>query len=206
MDKSTQPRVVKNPQKQLRIGGNPRFLCYNRIIEARTINPIYRKEKHMNTIGQNIAYFRKQKKLTQEELAEKMSVTAQAVSKWECDTSYPDITVMQALAKTLGVSVDNLLEGERAVAELREASAEIINRRIMLIRVDTDESHVITRIPVNAVKKAIDNGVLKKIVGEETFDQVVGAFDMADDGFVGTLVEVNHEDVHVRIAVENYED
>lgn len=160
----------------------------------------------MNTIGQNIAYFRKQKKFTQEELAEKMSVTAQAVSKWECDTSYPDIIVMQALAKTLGVSVDNLLEGERAVAELCEASAEIINRRIMLIQVDTDESHVITRIPVNAVKKAIDNGVLKKIVGEETFDQVVGAFDMADDGFVGTLVEVNHEDVHVRIAVENYED
>ena len=128
------------------------------------------------------------------------------MSKWECDTSYPDITVMRTLAKMLGVSVDSLLEGERPVAELCEASAEIINRRIMLIRVDTDESHVITRIPVNAVKKAIDNGVLKKIVGEETFDQVVGAFDMADDGFVGTLVEVNHEDVHVRIAVENYED
>jgi len=160
----------------------------------------------MNTIGQNIAYFRKQKKLTQEELAEKMSVTAQAVSKWECDTSYPDIIVMQALAKTLGVSVDNLLEGERAVAELCEASAEIINRRIMLIRVDAGETHVTTRIPVNAVKKSIENGVLKKIIGEEAFDQVAGAFDMADDGFVGTLVEVDHEDTHVRITVENYED
>ena len=39
----------------------------------------------MKTIGENIAYFRKQKKMTQEDLAEKMSVTAQAVSKWECE-------------------------------------------------------------------------------------------------------------------------
>lgn len=160
----------------------------------------------MNTIGQNIAYFRKQKKLTQEELAEKMSVTAQAVSKWECDTSYPDITVMRALAKMLGVSVDSLLEGERPVAELCEASAEDINRRIVLIRVDADETHVTTRLPVNAVKKAIENGVLKQIVGEEVFNQIAGIFDMADDGFVGTLVEVNHDNVHVRITVEHYED
>ncbi len=42
----------------------------------------------MKTIGENIAYFRKQKKMTQEELAEKMSVTAQAVSKWECEISH----------------------------------------------------------------------------------------------------------------------
>lgn len=163
----------------------------------------------MNTIGQNIAYFRKQKNLTQEELAEKMSVTAQAVSKWECDTSYPDITVMQTLAKTLGVSVESLLEGERPVAELCEAPAEAINRRIVLIQVDTDETHITTRFPVNAAKKAIENGVLKKIVGEDAFDQVVGMFGMVDEGFIGTLVEVNHDDddehVHVRITVENYE-
>ena len=57
----------------------------------------------MNTIGQNIAYFRKQKNMTQEELAEKMSVTAQAISKWECDASYPDIITVQALSKVLFV-------------------------------------------------------------------------------------------------------
>ena len=66
----------------------------------------------MKTIGENIAYFRKKNKLTQEELAEKLSVTSQAVSKWECDTSYPDITSMQTLAKTLGVTVDELINGE----------------------------------------------------------------------------------------------
>lgn len=162
----------------------------------------------MNTIGQNIAYFRKQKNLTQEELAEKMAVTAQAVSKWECDTSYPDITVMRTLAGTLGVSVDSLLEGERSVAELREASTEAISRRIVLIRVDTEETHVITRFPVNAMKKAIENGVMEKIVGEDAFAQIVGSFSMVDEGFVGTLVEVDHDGgaVRVRITVENYEN
>lgn len=160
----------------------------------------------MNTIGQNIAQFRKQKKLTQEELAEKMSVTAQAVSKWECDTSYPDITVIQTLAKTLGVRVDSLLEGEHPVAELREASADVINRRIVHIEVQADNTHVSTRFPVDAVKKAIENGILEKIVGEEVFSQVEGMFSMMDEGFVGTLVEANHDNAHVCITVENYED
>ena len=162
----------------------------------------------MNTIGQNIAHFRKQRSLTQEELAEKMSVTAQAVSKWECDTSYPDITVMRTLAKTLGVSVDSLLEGEQPVAELRETSAEAISRRIVLIQVDAEQTHVTTRIPVNAVKKAIENGIMEKIVGEDVFEQTVGAFSMVDEGFVGTLVDVDHDDgaVRVRITVEDYED
>ena len=162
----------------------------------------------MNTIGQNITYFRKQKNLTQEELAEKMSVTPQAVSKWECDTSYPDITVMQTLAKTLGVNVDSLLEGEWPKPELREAMAEAIDRRIVLIQIDTDEAHVTTRFPVNAVKKAIENGVLEKIVGKAVSGHVAGMFSMVEEGFVGALVEVDHddEDVRVRITVEDYEN
>ncbi|MCI9449669.1 MAG: helix-turn-helix transcriptional regulator [Clostridiales bacterium] len=41
-----------------------------------------------NSIGQNIAYYRKKLGMTQEGLSEKMNVTAQAVSKWENDISY----------------------------------------------------------------------------------------------------------------------
>ena len=80
----------------------------------------------MKTIGENIAYYRKQKKLTQEGLAEILSVTAQAVSKWECDSSYPDITVMSNLAKTLGVTVDDILTGEQKIPEVKEAEPEKI--------------------------------------------------------------------------------
>ena len=108
----------------------------------------------MNTIGQNIAYFRKQKNMTQEELAEKMSVTAQAISKWECDTSYPDIITVQALSKTLGVSVTELLEGISTLPQFKDAPQEIIDRRIVRIEVQTKGTKIVTRVPVPAMKKA----------------------------------------------------
>ena len=61
------------------------------------------------TIGQRILRLRKSKGLTQEQLAEKVGVTAQAVSKWENDVSLPDIQIIPALSGILGVSTDALL-------------------------------------------------------------------------------------------------
>ena len=117
----------------------------------------------MNTIGSRIAYFRKQKQMTQEELAERLSVTAQAVSKWECDTSYPDIIGMQTLAKELGVTVDALLGEERKIPEVKEAAPEMIDRRIVLIEVCAGETKVTTRFPVSAIKKAMETHIYDEI-------------------------------------------
>ncbi len=61
------------------------------------------------TLGKRIAALRKEKGLTQEQLAEKVGVSAQAVSKWENDVSCPDITLLPLLADLFGVSVDELL-------------------------------------------------------------------------------------------------
>ena len=61
------------------------------------------------TLGKRIATLRKEKGLTQEQLAEKVGVSAQAVSKWENDVSCPDITLLPLLADLFGVSVDELL-------------------------------------------------------------------------------------------------
>lgn len=160
----------------------------------------------MKTIGENIAYFRKQKKMTQEELAEKMSVTAQAVSKWECDLSYPDITVIQLLAKTLGVNVDDLLSGEQKVPEVKEASPEKIDRRILLIEVKTEETKITTRFPVSVVKKAIENGTLERLVGEDSYEEVASIAGMIDSGMTGPLVDVDNPNTHVSIKVVDYED
>lgn len=160
----------------------------------------------MKTIGQNISYFRKQKKMTQEELAEKMSVTAQAVSKWECDTSYPDITAIQTLSKVLGVGATELLEGPQSPVTINDAPQEVIDRRIVRIEVQTGETKVITRFPVPVVKKAMENGTLEKLVGEDALSQVSGILDMIDSGITGHLVDVNNPDAQVLITVENYED
>ena len=63
-------------------------------------------------IGGHIAALRKAKGLTQEQLAAQLGVTAPAVSKWETDSSYPDITLLCPLARALGVNVDELLQFE----------------------------------------------------------------------------------------------
>ena len=66
-------------------------------------------EQQKETLGKRIAMLRKEKGLTQEQLAEKVGVSAQAVSKWENDVSCPDITLLPLLADILGVTVDELL-------------------------------------------------------------------------------------------------
>lgn len=61
------------------------------------------------TFGEKIARLRREKQMTQAQLAVIMHVTDKAVSKWECDVAYPDITSLPLLAESLGVSVDQLL-------------------------------------------------------------------------------------------------
>lgn len=65
-----------------------------------------------NEIGQRIALLRKEKGYTQEQISSILSVTPQAVSKWEKGNALPDTSMLPILAKTLGVSIDHLLIGE----------------------------------------------------------------------------------------------
>ena len=61
------------------------------------------------TLGKRISALRKAKKMTQDQLADQLSVTAQAVSKWENDQSFPDITMLPRLAEIFGCTTDELL-------------------------------------------------------------------------------------------------
>lgn len=161
----------------------------------------------MNTIGQNIAELRKKKGLTQEELAEQMCVTAQAVSKWERDASYPDVTALSALAKALGVSVAAIVEGEQSVPDLKEADADVIARRVVGIAVHTANTNVAMRFPVKALKKMMDNGVLKQMIDdEEDYRQVSSVLESAlEMGCVGPIVKMDTNGTQVHISVEDYE-
>ncbi|MBQ8862023.1 MAG: helix-turn-helix transcriptional regulator [Clostridia bacterium] len=67
----------------------------------------------MENIGEKIRDLRKNKNLTQEELAEKLGVSAQAVSKWEIGLSAPDISLLLPLCDALGTGADALLGGNR---------------------------------------------------------------------------------------------
>lgn len=76
------------------------------------------------TFGMMVASLRKEKEMTQSELAEKMGITDKAVSKWERDLSYPDVSSLPLLAKILDVSVDELMQGKQH-ARGHEASNKI---------------------------------------------------------------------------------
>lgn len=79
-------------------------------------------------VGRKIAELRKRKGMTQEQLAAALGVSAPAVSKWETDSSYPDIALLCPLARALGTDVDALLafEEELAETELRQHMADVM--------------------------------------------------------------------------------
>ena len=63
-----------------------------------------------DTMGMTIASKRKELGMTQLELADKMGVTDKAVSKWERDLSYPDVSSLPKLAEIFGMTVDELMQ------------------------------------------------------------------------------------------------
>lgn len=79
-------------------------ICYNRLME--NLNLI---------IAKNLSDLRKQNKLTQLEVAEKLNYSDKAVSKWEQGESLPGIEVLYRLSRLYGVSLDYLTGDEKAV-------------------------------------------------------------------------------------------
>ncbi|MBQ9624916.1 MAG: helix-turn-helix transcriptional regulator [Clostridia bacterium] len=73
-------------------------------------------KKH--TMGKLIAERRKELGLTQADLADKMGVTDKAVSKWERDLSYPDLSSLPKLAEIFEMSVDELMQIKHREVEL----------------------------------------------------------------------------------------
>ncbi len=74
------------------------------------------------TLGQKIAQLRKEKNMTQLELAQKLNITDKAVSKWERDLSCPDINTFPKLAKIFEVSIEELLSTEKPTKSKDENS------------------------------------------------------------------------------------
>jgi len=63
--------------------------------------------------GELIAAVRKEKGWSQTELAERLGVTNKAVSRWETGRGYPDVELLPLIARELGITISELLEGER---------------------------------------------------------------------------------------------
>ncbi len=101
----------------------------------------------MATLGNRIALYRKQNNYTQEELASKLNVSSQAVSKWENDLSIPDISLLIDLANLFNVTLDTLVKGDNApttyyVPEKQRKSVDELVLRINVLSSDGDKVKV----------------------------------------------------------------
>lgn len=162
------------------------------------------------TIGKRIAALRKEKGLTQEELAQHMGVSGQAVSKWENDQTCPDISALPKLARLLGVTVDELLEGKEETPAVRVLPpAERKDLKDMMLRVTVDSAdgdRVRVNLPLALVEVAMEIGMeMPQINGQDALKGVDlnKVLRLVREGLVGNLVEVDSADGDkARIFVE----
>lgn len=110
------------------------------------------------TLGRRIARLRLAKTATQERLAKELNVSPQAVSKWENDINYPDISLLPDLARFLGVSVDELLSGASASAQETAAAQETTAAQestAEVVSVAADEPAEIVEVPAEQDNQGI---------------------------------------------------
>ena len=163
------------------------------------------------TIGKRIAALRREKNLKQDDLAQMLEVSPQAVSKWENDQTCPDISLLPKLAKILGVSVDELLSGKQeaqpVVTLVPEDQRKDIKDMMLRIVVDSsDGDKVRVNLPMALVQLAMEMGMeMPQVSGNDALKNIDWAqiMNLVRNGAMGNLVEVESADGDiVRIFVE----
>lgn len=151
------------------------------------------------TFGQRFSRLRKNLGLKQDDIAEKVNISAQAVSKWENDLSAPDISTLPILADILNVSLDELLG--REVEETKivpEGERKDINSMLLKINVLSSKGDKVkVNLPLAIIKLCIETGMeLPKINGKDSFKNIDfnRIFMLIDAGVIGKLVEVESAD------------
>ncbi len=162
-----------------------------------------------NSIGTRIAEARKRKGLTQDQLAEAMGVSPQAVSKWENDISCPDITLLPQLADYFGISVDDLLRGPTALEAQIVPEEERKDFSKMMLRIhvlSAKGDKVKVNLPMPLLKTGLQIGMNMETMGnydalkDIDFEAILK---MVENGVIGKLVEVETADGDiVEIVVE----
>ncbi len=97
-------------------------------------------------IGKFIAQCRKNKNLTQAQLAEKLNITDRAVSKWENGKSMPDSSIMLELCNELGITVNDLLSGE--VVSMDNYNKQMDNKLLEMIKQKEEYDKRLLRIEI----------------------------------------------------------
>lgn len=133
-----------------------------------------------HSIGKTIAELRKAKGWTQVELAERLNISDKAVSKWESETGYPEITMFPKLADLFGVSIDYLMTGKKVQPEIITMSkAELCakNDDITLLKeIDFSQKDESNKCLIDYIKQYESLNVFAALCAAD--DRAKGAFDL----------------------------
>ncbi|MDE5546706.1 MAG: helix-turn-helix domain-containing protein [Anaeroplasmataceae bacterium] len=160
------------------------------------------------TFGTRFQRLRKRYNLTQEEVAQKVNVSAQAVSKWENDLSAPDISILPTLADLFHISLDELLGREVTKTEIiPKDQRKNIDDMLFKINVDSAEGdRVRVKLPVSIIKICLESGVaMPSINGKDILSQIdfEKIFALVEQGVIGELISVDSADGDkIRVTVE----
>ena len=160
------------------------------------------------SFGQRFQRLRKAKGFTQEQIAERVNISYQAVSKWENDISSPDISILGELANILEVTVDELLGrvDPNKVTLVEEPQRKELKNMLLKIIVDSkDGGKVNIKLPMLIIKTFLDSGMPISINGNKSLENIdfKQIFDLVEQGVVGELVNIESNDGEiVRIVVE----
>ena len=151
------------------------------------------------TFGQRFNRLRKKYDLTQEEVANKLSVSSQAVSKWKNDISMPDISLLIEIAELFNITVDELLGKEiKSPILLEEPSKKDIKSLTLKIKVlSSDGDKININLPFALIKAYMGSGkAIPTIDGNQAlnnidFNQIV---ELVEQGVVGQIAEIESSD------------
>lgn len=157
------------------------------------------------TFGQRFQRLRKNKNLTQDDIASKVNISPQAVSKWENDVSYPDISILLDLSKILNCSLDELLGKETESIQVLEKKDK--DKLMIKIKVNSkDGDKVKINIPVALLQVVLNSNMeLPQVSGNDALKNIDfnKIMDLIEQGIIGKLVEVESADGDiVEIVVE----
>ena len=163
----------------------------------------------MESIGNRIGRLRRQANMTQEALAEKLGISSQAVSKWENDLSYPDISLLAELSRILGTTADELLTGNcNEVRVVPAGQRKNIDELVVRIKVNSKGGdRVRVNLPVGLIRALSSSGLI--VTGPLGDNDVLKNIDwekiqqLVENGIIGKIVEVESADGDtVEIVVE----
>ncbi len=155
------------------------------------------------SLGKKIAMLRKQANMTQEQLGEFMGVSAQAVSKWENDQSYPDIMMLPTLAEKFHVTTDQLLSN-KAVQEtvvVPKAQRKNIDDIVLKIHANSSDGDKIrVNLPMPIVIAGFGFEMVRKKMGNNGINiDVDSIVKMVENGVMGKIMELESADGDIMI-------